>query len=71
MAHKRSTHTGEKPYECTWDDCGQKFTRQDVLKRHMHDIHLSSDEDFYCPTCDKHFKNKGSMNAHFYKMHKD
>ncbi|KFM80091.1 Krueppel-like factor 8, partial [Stegodyphus mimosarum] len=31
-AHKR-THTGEKPYSCTWDGCTWKFARSDELTR--------------------------------------
>ena len=28
------THTGEKPYECSWVGCGWKFARSDELTRH-------------------------------------
>ena len=28
------THTGEKPYECSWTGCAWKFARSDELTRH-------------------------------------
>ena len=28
------THTGEKPYECSWQGCAWKFARSDELTRH-------------------------------------
>ncbi|KAL0095070.1 C2H2-type zinc finger transcription factor [Phycomyces blakesleeanus] len=33
MMHLR-IHTGEKPFECTFANCGQSFGRQDALMRH-------------------------------------
>ncbi|KAI9008808.1 hypothetical protein CLU79DRAFT_849425 [Phycomyces nitens] len=33
MMHLR-IHTGEKPFECTFANCGQSFGRQDALVRH-------------------------------------
>ncbi|KAI9247326.1 hypothetical protein BY458DRAFT_527354 [Sporodiniella umbellata] len=33
MMHLR-IHTGEKPFECTFTDCGQTFGRMDALTRH-------------------------------------
>ncbi|KAJ2744948.1 hypothetical protein GGI20_002555 [Coemansia sp. BCRC 34301] len=29
------SHTGEKPYECTWDGCGKKFSVMSNLRRHQ------------------------------------
>merc|ERR1712037_743026 len=33
-AHKR-THTGEKPYSCSWPECDWRFARSDELTRHL------------------------------------
>ena len=64
-------HTGERPYECSWEECGQRFTRQDVLMVHMRYVHCSSDAEFYCPSCDRRLKNKSVMNAHIRRIHGD
>lgn len=36
-AHRR-THTGEKPYACTWPGCPWSFSRSDELTRCMEAI---------------------------------
>ena len=49
--------------------CGKKLSSH--VRRHMREIHLSSDDDNYCPICDKHLKNKSCMYVHILRNHKD
>ena len=57
--------------------CGKRLraSKRGVLasnmRRHMREIHLSSDEDYYCPPCAKYFKNKSSMRDHIRRKHSD
>ena len=41
------------------------------IRRHMREIHLSSGEDYYCPTCDKFFKNRSAMYNHIRRKHEE
>ena len=36
--------------------CGKCMSRPDTMRRHMKDIHNSSDTDYHCPACNKYFK---------------
>ena len=40
------------------------------VKRHMQDMHLSCEGAYYCPPCDKKFKNKTNMYQHIRNKHK-
>ncbi|KAJ1641969.1 hypothetical protein LPJ64_006135, partial [Coemansia asiatica] len=35
LATHMHSHTGEKPYECTWDNCGKRFSVMSNLRRHQ------------------------------------
>merc|ERR1712130_858171 len=50
------THTGEKPFVCTYKDCGKRFAAKGNLNDHMK-RHLGV-RKFVCPLCQKAFVNK-------------
>ena len=50
--------------------CGKRLKDRN-MRRHMREIHLSSDEKYYCRPCNKHFKNRQCIYAHVTRNHKD
>ena len=51
--------------------CGSCIKYSYTMKRHMQNIHLSSAKDYYCPSCNKYFKNRGQIYNHVYYIHKE
>ena len=45
------THTGEKPYECSWTGCAWKFARSDELTRHYRKHTGDTFHHFPCCCC--------------------
>ncbi|KIH60445.1 zinc finger, C2H2 type [Ancylostoma duodenale] len=60
-AHVR-THSGEKPYCCSWEGCEWKFARSDELTRHKRKH--TGDRPFQCSLCDRAFSRSDHLSLH-------
>ncbi|XP_025024527.1 Krueppel-like factor 13 [Python bivittatus] len=54
--------TGERPFECRWEDCNKKFARSDELARHFR-TH-TGEKKFSCPLCEKRFMRSDHLTKH-------
>ncbi|XP_034033802.1 Kruppel-like factor 5 like [Thalassophryne amazonica] len=66
-AHQR-THTGEKPYRCTWENCDWRFARSDELTRHYRK-HTGA-KPFKCIACSRCFSRSDHLALHM-KRHQN
>merc|ERR1712228_201878 len=56
------THTGEKPFVCSYGDCKKRFARKDDLNRHIR-AHLGI-KNHKCSYCSKAFVQKCHLTEH-------
>lgn len=57
-------HTGEKPFQCTFDGCGKRFSLDFNLRTHVR-IH-TGDRPYVCPfeSCNKKFAQSTNLKSH-------
>ncbi|KAK6104775.1 Zinc-finger double domain family protein [Brugia pahangi] len=56
------THSGERPYHCSWPSCLWKFARSDELTRHYRKH--TGDRPFSCTLCCRSFSRSDHLNLH-------
>ena len=57
-------HMSEKPFKCTFANCGLHFTNNSGLKRHIKRIHEKIAPIHECPHCSKGFHEKFDLVRH-------
>ncbi|GBN75068.1 Krueppel-like factor 13 [Araneus ventricosus] len=57
-----AVRASERPFPCTWPQCGKRFARSDELARHTR-TH-TGEKNFVCPLCDRRFMRSDHLNKH-------
>lgn len=62
MKSHQKTHTGEKSVHCP--ECGKKYSRKEVLIKHMEEHTGIFKKTYSCGFCDKVFRSSYNMQIH-------
>jgi KRAB domain-containing zinc finger protein len=60
--HKRSVHSDERPFVCSFKDCNRRFKSQSVYNHHL--ASHGSEKNYLCPFCPKAFKTSVQLAGH-------
>ncbi|XP_071086176.1 polycomb protein PHO-like [Haliotis cracherodii] len=61
------THTGERPFRCSYPDCDKAFADKSNLRSHML-IHTTQNKTYSCPKCSRAFAQKRYLHKHMLEV---
>ena len=44
--------------------CGTNVGHKRSIRRHMREVHITSEEQYHCPSCNKYYKNRRGLSSH-------